>query len=305
MEKRTSATSTIGDAIATLDQHPWIVAHRGDWRQAPENSIEAALCAFALGADMVEIDAQSIADGSLVVIHDDTLDRTTSLSGLVRDMTPAMLASARLRASDGLNGAPLTTTPLPRLPEMLEALRGKGLINIDTKMRNDLDAACATVIDMGMTDQVLMKMIVAHDDDGSEFLGRDWFGKLAFMPVILDAPKGALVACVTRIVERLRAPMVEIQFRDIEELLNLSGVLTPQHVGIWTNTLDPVHSLDLSDSRAMQDPAAVWGHLLACGVGALQTDQSEALADFLGRGAAGRARKIFSNRGDRCSTVAP
>jgi glycerophosphoryl diester phosphodiesterase len=238
---------------------------------------------------MVEIDAQSIADGSLVVIHDDTLDRTTSLSGLVRDMTPAMLASARLRASDGLNGAPLTTTPLPRLPEMLEALRGKGLINIDTKVPADLDAACATVIDMGMTDQVLMKMIVRHDDDGSEFLGRDWFGKVAFMPVILDAPAGALVSSVTRIAQTLAAPMVEIQFRDIEELLNLSGVLAPQHVGIWTNTLDPVHSLDLSDSRAMQDPAAVWGHLLACGVGALQTDQSEALADFLGRGAAGRA----------------
>lgn len=279
----------IDDAIATLDQHPWIVAHRGDWRTAPENSIEAALGAFALGADMVEIDAQSIADGSLVVIHDDTLDRTTSLSGLVRDMTPAMLASARLRASDGLNGAALTTTALPTLPQMLEALRGKGLINIDTKMRDDLDAACATVIAMGMTDQVLMKMIVTHDDDGSEFLDRAWFGKVAFMPVILDAPKGALVSCVTRIVDRLRAPMVEIQFRDLDELRHLSGLLASRSVGIWTNTLDPVHSLDLSDSRALTDPAAVWGHLLDCGVAALQTDQTAALAAFLGRGGAHHA----------------
>lgn len=276
-------TRSVIDAIAALETHPWIVAHRGDWRLAPENSIEAALGAFALGADMVEIDAQSIADGSLVVIHDDTLDRTTTLSGLVRDMTPTMLASARLRASDGLNGAALTDAPLPRLPQMLEALRGKGMINIDTKMREDLDAACATVIEMGMTDQVLMKMIVSHDDDGSEFLGRDWFGKVAFMPVILDAPKGALVASVTRIVERLRAPMVEIQFRDLEELLQLSGVLSRHNVGIWTNTLDPVHSLDLSDSRALANPAAVWGHLLDCGIGALQTDQSEALAHFLNR----------------------
>lgn len=172
---------------------------------------------------------------------------------------------------------------LPRLPQMLEALRGKGMINIDTKMREDLDAACATVIEMGMTDQVLMKMIVSHDDDGSEFLGRDWFGKVAFMPVILDAPKGAPVASVTRIVERLCAPMVEIQFRDLEELRQLSGVLSRRNVGIWTNTLDPVHSLDLSDSRALANPAAVWGHLLECGIGALQTDQSEALAHFLNR----------------------
>lgn len=286
MDNSPYAYRAIDDAIATLDRHPWIVAHRGDWRTAPENSIEAALGAFALGADMVEIDAQSIADGSLVVIHDDTLERTTSLSGLVRDMTPAMLASARLRASDGLNGAELTNTALPSLPQMLEALRGKGLINIDTKIRDDLDAACATVIDMGMTDQVLMKMIVAHDDDGSEFLDRKWFGKVAFMPVILDAPKGALVSSVTRIIERLRAPMVEIQFRDLDELQHLSGLLASRSVGLWTNTLDPVHSLDLSDSRALTDPAAVWGHLLDCGVGALQTDQTAALAEFLGRGVA-------------------
>lgn len=286
MDNSPYAYRAIDDAIATLDRHPWIVAHRGDWRTAPENSIEAALGAFALGADMVEIDAQSIADGSLVVIHDDTLERTTSLSGLVRDMTPAMLASARLRASDGLNGADLTNTAMPSLPQMLEALRGKGLINIDTKIRDDLDAACATVIDMGMTDQVLMKMIVAHDDDGSEFLDRKWFGKVAFMPVILDAPKGALVSSVTRIIERLRAPMVEIQFRDLDELQHLSGLLASRSVGLWTNTLDPVHSLDLSDSRALTDPAAVWGHLLDCGVGALQTDQTAALAEFLGRGVA-------------------
>ena len=283
MENSTSRTPSVLDAIATLDRHPWIVAHRGDWRQAPENSVEAALLAFGHGADMVEIDAQATQDGTLVVIHDDTLDRTTNLGGLVRDMTPEMLASAHLRASDGLNGAALTDTKLPRLPEFLEALRGKGMINIDTKIRQDLDAACATVIDMGMTDQVLMKMIVSHDNDGSEFLDRPWFGKVPFMPVILDAPKGALVAAVTRSVDRLGAPMVEIQFRDIDELSQLSAMLGARGVGIWTNTLDPVHSLDLSDSRAMADPAAVWGHLLACGVGALQTDRTEALAGFLRR----------------------
>jgi hypothetical protein len=92
-------------------------------------------------------------------------------------------------------------------------------------MREDLDAACATVIEMGMSDRVLMKNIFTHDD-GSEFFGRGWFGKVAFMPVILDAPKGALVASVTRSVDRLRAPMVEIQFRDVDELLQLSGLFS-------------------------------------------------------------------------------
>lgn len=273
----------ITEAMAALPSHPWIVAHRGDWRLAPENSVEAALLAFAQGADMVEIDAQSISNGTLVVIHDNTLDRTTTLSGAVRDLAPADLGKGRLRASDGLAGATVTDTPIPHLTDLLEALRGKGLINIDTKVRDDLDAACATVIDMGMTDQVLMKMIVSHDDDGSEFLDRPWFGKVPFMPVVLDAPAGALVPAVARIVQRLQSPMVEIQFRDIKELLDLSATLRPKGIGIWTNTLDPVHSLDLSDSRALQDPVGVWKHLMDCGVDAIQTDQCGALAKFMQR----------------------
>jgi len=283
LDKSATRIRPITEAIANLPQHPWIVAHRGDWRLAPENSVEAALLAFAQGADMVEIDAQSIADGTLVVIHDDTLDRTTTLSGLVRDLSSDALEKGRLRESDGLGSALVTETPIPRLTEMLEALRGNGLINIDTKVRSDLDAACAMVIDMGMTDQVLMKMIVSHDDDGSEFLGRPWFGKVPFMPVVLDAPLGTLVSAVSRIVLRLHSSMVEIQFRDIQELLELSLTLRPKGVGIWTNTLDPVHSLDLSDSRALQDPAAVWQHLMDCGVDAIQTDQCGALAKFMQR----------------------
>lgn len=279
-----SRIRSIDEAIRTLDDHPWIVAHRGDWRQHPENSVQAAISAFDLGADMVEIDAQSIADGTLVVIHDDTLDRTTTLAGTVRDLTPQALGGAKLRASDGLKDASVTNIALPRLDQMLSALRGVGLINIDTKVPADLDAACNLVIDMEMSDQVLMKMTVAHDDDGAEFLDRPWFGKVPFMPVILDAPKEGLIQAVTRIATMTRAPMVEIQFQDLSELTALADILRAQRIGIWTNTLDPVHSLDLSDSRALCDPDAVWGTLFGAGIGALQTDQTAALARYLGRG---------------------
>ena len=276
-------SKNVTQAIAQLNDHPWIVAHRGDWRILPENSIEAAERAFALGADMVEIDAQCIADGSLAVIHDETLDRTTNLTGFVRDLTPEALKGAKLRASDGLGAAQMTDISLPRLGDMLDALRGQGMINVDTKNPAELDAACAVVLDLGMADQVLMKMIVPAGADGSEFLTRPWFGKLPFMPVVLDAPKGALVDVITRIALRTRSPLVEIQFRDLDELRALAKILRPQGVGIWTNTLDPVHSLDLSDSRALHDAAGVWGLLRDCGVGALQTDQAAALAQFWGR----------------------
>lgn len=60
-----------------------IVCHRGANQYAPENTLEAAHCAFAAGFTHVEIDVHSTLDGELVVIHDHTLDRTTNGSGLI------------------------------------------------------------------------------------------------------------------------------------------------------------------------------------------------------------------------------
>src|SRR6478735_6344991 len=54
-----------------------VVAHRGVWNVAPENSLSAIEAAIHAGADIVEIDVRRSADGVFFVIHDDTLDRTT------------------------------------------------------------------------------------------------------------------------------------------------------------------------------------------------------------------------------------
>ncbi|OIQ31299.1 MAG: hypothetical protein BM562_08330 [Alphaproteobacteria bacterium MedPE-SWcel] len=60
-----------------------IVCHRGATEFAPENTAEAAICAFAAGFDVVELDVQSLSDGTLAVIHDPTFDRTTDGRGAV------------------------------------------------------------------------------------------------------------------------------------------------------------------------------------------------------------------------------
>jgi glycerophosphoryl diester phosphodiesterase len=66
------------------DLMPLVIAHRGARAFAPENTLEAIDKAAALGADMVEIDVQLAADASLVVVHDDTLERCSD----VRDRFP-------------------------------------------------------------------------------------------------------------------------------------------------------------------------------------------------------------------------
>jgi glycerophosphoryl diester phosphodiesterase len=95
---------------------PLIAAHRGGAALAPENSLRAFRNALALGADFLEFDLHMTRDGEVVVIHDPTLDRTTTARGAVRDLTRAELAAARLRARDG----GVTEEPVPTFAELLD-----------------------------------------------------------------------------------------------------------------------------------------------------------------------------------------
>ena len=91
------------------------VAHRGGAAQWPENSLTAFRNAIALGARVLELDVHLTADGVVTVIHDPTLDRTTSGHGPVGRATAADLRSARLRGRDGV----LTDDHVPTLEEVL------------------------------------------------------------------------------------------------------------------------------------------------------------------------------------------
>jgi glycerophosphoryl diester phosphodiesterase len=81
-----------------------VIAHRGGPDRAPENTLAAFRIAIALGADGVELDCQRSKDGALVVIHDETVDRTTNGKGLVGDLT-----LAELRALDAGQGERVPT----------------------------------------------------------------------------------------------------------------------------------------------------------------------------------------------------
>lgn len=88
--------------------HPQIIAHRGAHRgqsgDVPENTLAAFQNAANLGADWLELDVQMSKDGHLVVIHDETVDRTTTGSGPVAGLT-----LAEIRALDAGNGEQIPT----------------------------------------------------------------------------------------------------------------------------------------------------------------------------------------------------
>lgn len=107
-----------------------IYAHRGASAYAPENTLEAFRMAMEMGADGVELDVHLSRDGELVVIHDDTLNRTTSGSGKVPDFTLRELKA--LDASNGMDRFKGVT--IPTLREVYALLQPLGaLVNIEVK----------------------------------------------------------------------------------------------------------------------------------------------------------------------------
>ncbi|RRD50208.1 glycerophosphodiester phosphodiesterase [Arachnia propionica] len=107
-----------------------IWAHRGASAYAPENTIPAFQQAIDMGADGVEFDVQRSADGHLVVIHDETVNRTSNGVGKVVDLTLEQLR--RCNFSNGFVGT--RHVQIPTLREVLELLAPTGLtINIELK----------------------------------------------------------------------------------------------------------------------------------------------------------------------------
>lgn len=93
-----------------------VAAHRGGAALWPENSLFAFREALALGVDALEFDLHMSADGEVVVIHDPTLERTTTAAGRVRDLKLADLARARLKTGDGA----ITDEPIPTFAQVLD-----------------------------------------------------------------------------------------------------------------------------------------------------------------------------------------
>src|SRR6266536_3100082 len=91
------------------------VAHRGGAARWPENSLTAFRGAIAAGARLLELDVHLTADGDVAVIHDPTLERTTSGTGSLARCIVADLRRARLRGADGA----LTDDCVPTLGEVL------------------------------------------------------------------------------------------------------------------------------------------------------------------------------------------
>jgi glycerophosphoryl diester phosphodiesterase len=126
-----SSFAELQDYFRPDESKPVIISgHRGGMLPGyPENSIEAMEKTLTILPSFFEIDPQLTKDGVMVLMHDKTLDRTTTMKGKVSDYTYAELQQARLKDRQGT----VTDYKIPTLKEVFEWGKGKTIFNLDNK----------------------------------------------------------------------------------------------------------------------------------------------------------------------------
>lgn len=260
-----------------------IVAHRGAWHHAPENSVAGIEAAIAIGCQVVEVDVRRSADGVLFLMHDDTLERMAGRDVVAQSLTGAELAATQLFAGDGRTPEALTDHKIPTLSEALEAARGRIFVDLDLKDPRLFPEVVAAVDDMNMAGEVDLKARVDSPEARAWLAAQGDLRGIAFMAMARLTDDGGDE--IAGVLEEMAPFMCETKFESLAALERQRARLEKANISIWVNTLDPVSCCGLTDSAALADPDAIWGELIRHGVSVLQTDEPEALQRFLGRGA--------------------
>ncbi len=132
-----------------------IVGHRGASARAPENTMAAFKQAHADGADAIELDVLTTKDGKFLVMHDDTVDRTTNGTGLVADLT--LEEAQKLDAGSWFDPKFVGERP-PELGEVLDWAKDKIHVVVEVKRETAAKSSGAELVeiirDKGVSDQV-------------------------------------------------------------------------------------------------------------------------------------------------------
>lgn len=253
-----------------------VVSHRGDWRNFPENSLEAIRSCIDMGVDIVEIDIARTKDGHLILMHDKSVDRTTNAKGKVADFTLEEIKALNLR-----NGTGRVTTnfTVPTLKEAMTLVKGKIMVNLD-KADSFFDDVYHILEQTGTVDQAVIKSPKPYSELRKAF-GPN-LDKMIFMPKIrlTDTLKYEDIA---ELLDK-EYSMYEISFgEEHKELMNkITSRLEGTKSKIWINTLWESQNAGMCDDYAIKNPDANWGYLIdSCGATVLQTDRPASMIKYL------------------------
>ena len=139
----------------TILQRPIVAAHRGIPSLAPENTMAGYQLAYSLGADMIETDVKRTKDGHLVIMHDDTVNRTTNGTGRVRDLT---LDEIRQLDAGSKFAPAFKGEKVPTFKEYLQAFKGKDVVMLIELKDTDIEEQVIQEIEEeDMVNQVVLQ----------------------------------------------------------------------------------------------------------------------------------------------------
>ncbi|MER5181398.1 glycerophosphodiester phosphodiesterase [Streptomyces sp. NPDC002896] len=147
-----------GGSPLTIDALPRVVytAHRGGALEVPENSMSGLMTTYRRGtANALDVDTRILRDGTIVAMHDATLDRTTREKGPVRDLALADWENVRLRPDRKLPGHWRTERP-PTIAEVLDRLGGRVVLMLEAKDPDSLDTLAGMIRSRGLTRSVVV-----------------------------------------------------------------------------------------------------------------------------------------------------
>lgn len=243
---------------------PLVVAHRGNSSVAPQNTLAAFESAWRAGADSIEIDVQLTADGKVVVIHDDTVDATTSGTGALAGLD---LVDVRALDAGSWFAAAYAGQLVPtfgQVVELLLARPGMALL-LEVKGSWTVDQVrrlTEPLREAGLTDRVVAQSFwpetVAALRDADPGLRRgllvasledDLLARCAELEVVTCNPLGTLLAEDPGVVGRLHDAGVQVTVWTLNEpgqwaealRLGVDGIITdrPDRLVGW---LDGVHA---------------------------------------------------------------
>ena len=252
-----------------------VVAHRGDWRNFPENSLEAIDNAIKMGVDIVELDVKKTKDGELILMHDRTLDRTTTGKGLVSENTLSDIRKLNLR-----NGCNIRTIhKVPTLEEALLHAKGKIMINLD---QADLyfDQIYELMKKTGTTKQIIMKGRRPVAEVKKQF--GDYLEDVIYMPIV-DLDASGAEKHIEAFIKDMSPVAFELLFVKDTNLLpkKFATTLNGRSL-IWYNTLWDTMAGGHDDDMSLQNPDSGSGYLIdTLGCRIIQTDRPAYLLDYL------------------------
>jgi glycerophosphoryl diester phosphodiesterase len=254
-----------------------VAAHRGDWRNSPENSIQSVQNCINKDIDIAEFDLAKTKDGKLIIMHDKTIDRSTNGKGKPKDYTLEEIRKFRLLSGTGHP----TRHAIPTLEEMLLVAKDKIIIDID-KGYEYYDEVLIELKKHKMLEQTIYNIYGLPFD--SLLAKHGSIPKELTLQLIIN-PKNPEAENIIETYKNHKRTIVQIIFEsDTASILKKIPELKKRNP-IWFNSLWPEHCGGHDDDIAVEEnkPDETWGWLVSKGANIIQSDRPIELQQYLNK----------------------